>query len=422
MLQAISVVLLMMSITIHNHPNQVEETHHGVTLSASRQQVDGEWQMVVQGEGQHTFHFSRGDEQMRYNPEMILVHEDKFYLTGFIIEMYGGSRNINAFMMIISLTGTIELETIIVDEHLTSLVQLMPTDNGLFLHFRHEELNASDGFDFVQDSIQLWENNQYSKSYTFSQRVLRTHQEWPFLLLSNHYHGPYEMMIDDHHQLIVEPTLYGAVNQGVYYDSVIIYFNDVLYFNDTPYVKPITFNHPGNYAFEFNAQAYQITLHPFTTGVYENMVTNQPVSIDFDVGMPFLNGKPYAPNEIIEYPGNYQLIFENTNYRYAIPFTITSQLQGVFDRQTYHDSRKIIFQGEGYLNNQYIESGMVINESGKYTLQIFGHNDYQEKHHFTIELDPHQNDVDLLMIVEVSLLVVALSLGLFYIVKTLKRR
>ncbi len=421
MLQILSIIFLMMSVTIQSNPVHLEETHHGVTLSATRQRVDGDWQMVVRGEGQHTFDFYRGDAQRHYYPETILVHENQFYLTGYIIEDDAITRNINAFIMIIALTGTITLEEVIVDDYYTSLVQLIPMDDVLFIHLRHESLNEYDGFEFYQDAVQLWENNQYSQSYTFDQRILRMHAEGSFLLFSNHYHGPFEMMIDDKAELVTEPQLYGVVDQGVYYDVVTLYFNDILVYNDKTYVKPVTFNHPGNYQFEFNHHQYQITLHPSTEGVYENMVTNQAVVIDYEVGMPFLNGKPYAPKEIIDYPGHYQLIFENTNYRYAIPFTITSQLHGVFDRQTYHESRKITFRGEGYLNNQYIESGMVINESGKYTLQIFGENDYQEKHHFTIELESPQNDVNLLMIVEVSLLVCALGLSMLFIIKTLKR-
>ena len=422
MLHIVSIALMCFSLTLQGIIFSVEESYHGVTLTATRARVDGAWYMLIQGEGLHTFEITRGDENIQYYPENIWVYEDHFYLTGYVIEITQETRHIHPFMIMISSSGDIDFETIMVDDDFTSIINFIPLEQGFFIHYRHHILNDTDDFEFKRDVVEYWENHIANQTYNFEERILRIEAQDGFVLLSTAYHGVYELMIDQDFNLLLEPTLYGVVDQGIYYDSVTLYFNGPLYYEGILYNTPITWNHPGTYTFVHNQQTYVVTVHPTLHGVYDNMVTNKPVSIDYEVGMPFLNNQPYAPNELIDRPGHYTLIFENKDYRYAIAFTITSQLQGVFDRQVYHDARQLTFQGEGYLNNQFIESGVVIHESGQYTLQIFGDNGYHEKHHFTIALEPEDQTVELLMIVEIGLLISAVSLGAILLYKTIKRR
>lgn len=73
----------------------------------------------------------------------------------------------------------------------------------------------------------------------------------------------------------------------------------------------------------------------------------------------------------------YGLMIE-TYYDYVVPLKISIQNKGVYDRKV-----KLEFNGIGYLNDERIYSGHIVNEEGRYVLEIRGNN---EKKYFTFEV------------------------------------
>ena len=76
------------------------------------------------------------------------------------------------------------------------------------------------------------------------------------------------------------------------------------------------------------------------------------------------------------------------NYAYEIPFKITARIDGVEHLKTYNESVVITYQGEGYLNNEFLESGSEVSENGTHTLKVFGEGGYLELVTFKIETEP----------------------------------
>ena len=62
-------------------------------------------------------------------------------------------------------------------------------------------------------------------------------------------------------------------------------------------------------------------------------------------------------------------------------------MQGIVNNGKYTDEVQITFNGDGYLNNGYVTSPLIISEKGEYLLQVKGEGGYSEQYAFTIEQD-----------------------------------
>jgi hypothetical protein len=164
-------------------------------------------------------------------------------------------------------------------------------------------------------------------------------------------------------------------------------------------------------------------LHPIIRGIEANQVTNEAVSVYVSNGYLTLNDDVYMNESTISDPGYYVLKVEGLNqYNIEIPFTITSNLEGIYHNQRYDSPRTITFNGLAYLNNRLIESPYRIDESGLYTLSIYGENGYQENHQFELAITETTTPIkESLMYVEITLLALGFT-GLFVLFIKFKKQ
>ncbi|MFW6318927.1 MAG: hypothetical protein ACOC1L_01950, partial [Bacillota bacterium] len=108
-------------------------------------------------------------------------------------------------------------------------------------------------------------------------------------------------------------------------------------------------------------------------------------------------------------------------YEKRIDFTVLSSVSGVYNNQIYDSKRTLTFNGVGYLNNTYIETGHTVNKPGIYTLDILGDNDYRETLQFEIRSIEEDDTNNTLLYVEIGLLAtIVISTGVLLIKYKLK--
>ena len=101
-----------------------------------------------------------------------------------------------------------------------------------------------------------------------------------------------------------------------------------------------------------------------------------------------LNNDIYVSGTVISKPGNYELSIRGIgNYLEKYNFTITSNLEGIVNDHTYNEPVEISFNGDAYLNNQFVTSPLVVSDVGDYILKIKGENNYLETYYFQIETE-----------------------------------
>ena len=80
-------------------------------------------------------------------------------------------------------------------------------------------------------------------------------------------------------------------------------------------------------------------------------------AITFDYGNATLNNDIYLSGSIVSKPGYYQFLLSGANgYVEECNFTITCNMDGVSNNNVYDSDIEVIFNGEGYLNNQFVNS------------------------------------------------------------------
>ena len=80
-------------------------------------------------------------------------------------------------------------------------------------------------------------------------------------------------------------------------------------------------------------------------------------------------------------------------YQKEINFTINATVEGVLNNQVYDDQVVIQFEGEGYLNNTYVESPYTVAENGDYILKVRGEGNYLETYNFQVETEEKKSTV-----------------------------
>ena len=364
--------------------------------------------MTIIGEG---FEVVRGDEHHQYRANDYVVVEQEIFVYGFILHQ-DEVRQYQGFLLVISSTGQVIYEEVFNEgEHMDVPSHYM-LDGQLIFHVSHHH----DDYDKTVDTnyFYRYEQGLLSDPIKVEGRIYRVDLVDGMLFISNHYHGDYQAAIDCDFNVYYDDIVYGIVNFGVYEDAIEVFFLNTLMHNGITYENQILFDYPGHYYLRFKEHTYQFSLYPSIIGVKDGGVYNDEVIIDVSSGHVFLNDDLYAEGEVIQGPGYYTLRIEGVNgFDHRLEFTITSNLEGVFDRQIYTSSRTLTFNGHGYLNGRYIESGYTVSEVGNYTLEIHGDNDYLETVYFEI----HESDLtanqgqQLLRHIEVGFLATATLLG-----------
>ena len=232
-------------------------------------------------------------------------------------------------------------------------------------------------------------------------------------ILIGYSNAEYDIAIRNDLSLIGKDDLLNIVEGSSFTESVTIEFINEATLNNEFIENGITINYPGEYNLNYNNRIYNFTVKPVITGVIDNEVYNNSVTPIISSGNVILNNDIYISNTEITNPGNYEFIVNGANnYTENLSFTITSNLEGIINNNIYIEPITLDFNGNGYLNNQFIESPYEVIESGDYIFKIRGENNYMETYFFSIEEEVNETSfIDFVQRVDILVLVVVLISG-----------
>jgi len=202
-------------------------------------------------------------------------------------------------------------------------------------------------------------------------------------------------------------------DEEIFVDEIHIDFLNDAFLNGELVQNGLTLSYPGNYKLSHNLSEYNFSLRPLILGFEDNNVYNDSVTPYISSGNIILNNDIFISGTIIDKPGNYELSIDGINdYLETYNFTITSNMNGIINNQIYNDTVEISFKGEGYLNNQFVTSPLLVSEEGEYILKISGENNYLETYYFQIIEDEESvGIVDFIQKFDILILVVTLLTG-----------
>ncbi|MBU1020344.1 MAG: hypothetical protein KJ847_03950, partial [Firmicutes bacterium] len=211
----------------------------------------------------------------------------------------------------------------------------------------------------------------------------------------------------------------GVENNMLYSNEFYLEFINEAMLNDEVVENGVLIDYPGNYRFIHNNRTYVFTLMANIFGVENNQIYTQSVTPIIDKGNILLNNDLFVSGTALSKPGNYELVTMGVgDYSESINFTITHQLNGIINNQTYTENVVLTFTGDGYLNNQYIQSPYEVSAKGDYLLKIKGENNYLETYYFQIEEDSDQvTIVDFIQKFDIFILVVVVISGIIVLKK-----
>ncbi len=378
--------------------------------------------LTLEGQGAHTFLHQFGDPSKAYSVHTVLDNEEGFILVGERL-IQDSERYYEIFIMRLSAQGIL-LEEVYLEESRDDAIQaVFLRGDAIVLHVEGQAYVPRSGLERTSDKLYWFEQGVIVSRYEFEEEIFQIVDHASSLAIHMKPNQAYHYLWLDAHTLLTRGQLRGIEPGGVGIGEVTLQFVGTLYVNGFRYRHPITFDQPGHYEVDFEGAQFNFTLHPTLEGVKAHGMYKEPLSIDYTAGMAMLNDDLYYPGQRIDQPGRHVLRFEGPNYLYEVPFTLSANVQGVMDKQRYDTPRTIAFQGEGYLNNTYIESPYEVTESGQYVLRVYGVGGYEETHAFVLELEP-PSKLDPWVVGEIILWSSSVCCGLYFIAKHLidKRR
>ena len=234
-----------------------------------------------------------------------------------------------------------------------------------------------------------------------------------FILFNYEYDNLYNGAIRDDLSIMLPTDIIDIANQEIFINEVTIDFLNTATLNNEIVENGVYLNYPGNYQLLHNNSEYNFVIKPIVLGIEDNQTYFEGISPTISSGNIMLNNDLFISGTEISTPGNYELIITGLNgYQELYNFTIVSNMEGITNNHTYQDPLIISFNGEGYLNNQFITSPIEVSEVGEYILKIKGENNYLETYYFQLE-NPTETFtmVDFIQKFDIFILIVVLISG-----------
>lgn len=299
---------------------------------------------------------------------------------------YEGNNYYDAFTMILDKEGNEKFVMFDDFGDLEEVRQIVEIDNILLFHI--EQSMEDDFGDIVfNDNIFVTYDFEFNKLNQTSidtdlKRKAYTNQ---LFLYDFDYEGDFSGALNSELEILLDDTLDISNNQ-VFIESTTILFVNEATLNGKEVEHGVTIDYPGFYDLEYNDYTYRFIVEPIVTGVIDNEVYLESVTPIVESGKAYLNNDLYISGTPIIAPGNYALKIVGVNgYEKEFNFTINPNVTGILNDKVYDDEVEIEFDGEGYLNNTYIESPFTVSEDGEYLLKIKGEGNYLETYYFTVE-------------------------------------
>jgi hypothetical protein len=357
------------------------ESLDGTHVVVRKERRDGYFALVVRGSGMFTFVHEFGSVDENYHINSLQVIGGDFVIDGTFLDQT--SRIYHPYYLVLSPQGDIKTHHRFIDPSQQDLSGIYPLKDGYLIHLT--QMDSSTEI-FEKDILMVQQIHQ-EKEDSFFKEILNIKATEEGYHVYFKYDELSALFITMDGTFITGNDLIGVKNNESVEGNVILLFAGEAQLNRTSIKAPYQVEIPGHYTVVLNQQYTRFTVNPIVRGIQAKTVYTKPVQIQYEFGQAYLNDEPYASNQTIEKPGNYVFGFYDDTYIYEIPFTLTANVQGIRHLERYQEPVYVEFLGEGYLNNQFIQSGLKITEPGRYTLKVFGASGYLETHLFEIEDD-----------------------------------
>ena len=157
-------------------------------------------------------------------------------------------------------------------------------------------------------------------------------------------------------------------------------------------------------------------LYPIVEGVTDKESYDNPVTITTTGGLMYLNGKQYLSEEISE-PGKYKLdIYGNTKLVVSFEFYINPKMNNIENGAVYNEEVTPEFTGTAKINGEDFEPGQKLTE-GEYELDLYRGDEVYQSYNFKVVENEEKKTISKDAIIIDLVLLVAISVGIFFIVK-----
>jgi len=364
-------------------------------------------------------------EKTGVNPffSKIIDEEENYYITGikevddyFILFGYGFSRSsdteYDSLYFVLDFAGNIIKKDLRDYGNMESIKNVYYVDD-IFIVYTESVMDIDYSYKFNSNYFTSYDHNfNYIDSIEIGTKIYKIEAKDSFVLIG-YSNEEYDLGLRSDLSLINKNDLLSIEEGSVYTESITIEFINGATLNSEYIENGVTLTYPGNYTLNYNDLVYNFIIKPVISGVVNNEIYNEPITAKISGGNIILNDDIYVSNTEIIKPGNYELIINGTNdYIDKLEFTITSNIEGVINNNTYLEPVDIRFNGDGYLNDNFIQSPYNVTESGEYILKIKGENNYLETYYFSIQDEVKKAGlIDFIQKVDIIVLVVVLISG-----------
>jgi hypothetical protein len=362
-------------------------------IKISKEYEEGKEILVIQKIGNNPFLSSYNGNGAVHTVQNIVIIDGYFYLYG-SLHLDGQPTYYDAFLLVLDVNGTIVDSKMYDFGFLEQIDGVYMVDGILMLHIsQHDDIDR-DIFFYKTYFVTISNSYDILDSVTYPTEILNIKVIDNNVLFSHENDDVYEGSINNLLEFTSKEDSLNVVDGDVFYNEVKIDFINTAYLNNEPVTNGVDIDYPGYYTIKYNNKDVSFVVKPIVTGIEDNKVYLSDVSINVSSGMVTLNGDAYLNESIINEPGNYTLIISGINgYEEVYNFTITADVSGIINDQEYEDSVVFYFKGEGYLNNQYVESPVEISNQGEYRFYVEGNDGYSETYDFKIVKNNDEFDV-----------------------------
>ncbi len=340
---------------------------------------------MIQKVGLSPFVVDLYQENADLHVNQVIELEGNHLIYGYI-HQDGTSSYYSGFFTVLSPTGE-QLDFEVIDDGYEEDVRhVFVLDHVLMMVVLHLDDDGDGYYQFREYEVRI-----YAYDFTLLNTIMIPIEQTSFtasegmLLINTDSSDAYEQAILEDGTRLKDDQLLPIETNQIYVKSVYIPFLNEAIINNQTYYNGVIIDYPGNYTLVYQGVTYSFTVDSSVSGVEDNQTYHEAVIPYVSSGQVYLNNDLFVSGTTIDQPGDYNLIIRGVNgYEKTIHFTITSNIVGVLDHQTYYDDITLSFTGIGYLNDTFITSPYVVENPGSYVFTIEGENNYQETYEFEL--------------------------------------
>jgi len=395
--------LFMMLIVLLGASKEVgaKEYHFtGFTVSLEEIMIDDERKVLITKGGMDPFETILGLEGYHLFYNGLTMYGDDFVVYGYAMGGYD-MRDYSGFFFVVDEDGTI----------------VLGEEGVLDYDFRGDVKNVYTYDDHLM--IELQQTNEIGYHIEVMHHIYLLFDETYTMIAEHSVDGlVHEVFVDDW-------ILRGRVESGTQFDfgisssgeliwkDCLKFLNDVI-LNDELLTSNTCIDTIGSHYLRYNDNTINFYIEPLIEGVEEGHIYYEPVMISYNGGYATLNDDGYTSHQEIIDIGYYRFVIEGVNgYKKELNFEIGAVVEGITNNTVYEEGVTVHFTGQGYLNNQYVKSPVIVEHDGEYILKIKGQDGYLESYYFEIvSVKEETTFIDFVQKVDVFVLGAVLIIGI----------